>query len=48
MNLTTGNATYKLINEILIALNNKLIVGGIFCDLVMVWKRLWLWKSWRL
>jgi len=23
---------YKLINEILAALNNKLTVGGIFCD----------------
>ena len=34
MNLTTGNATCKLINEILNALNNKLRVGGIFCDLV--------------
>jgi hypothetical protein len=33
MKLTTENATYKLMNEILNALNNKLIVGGIFCDL---------------
>jgi hypothetical protein len=33
MKLTTENATYKLLNEILNALNNKLIVGGIFCDL---------------
>jgi hypothetical protein len=24
---------YTLINEILIALKNKLVVGGIFCDL---------------
>ena len=31
--LTTENATYKLTNEILNAMNNKLIVGGIFCDL---------------
>jgi hypothetical protein len=36
MNLTTGNATYKLMNEILNAFNNELIVGGIFCDLVIV------------
>lgn len=30
---TTENAIYKLINEALNALNNKLIVGGIFFDL---------------
>jgi hypothetical protein len=30
---TTENATYKLINEVLNALNNKQIVGGIFSDL---------------
>jgi len=29
----TNNAIYKLTNEILIALNNKFMVGGIFCDL---------------
>jgi hypothetical protein len=29
----TNNAIHKLINEILTALNNKLMVGGIFCDL---------------
>jgi len=28
---TTQNAAYKLINEVLNALNNKQIVGGIFC-----------------
>jgi hypothetical protein len=28
----TNNAIYKLINEILIVLNNKIMVGGIFCD----------------
>jgi hypothetical protein len=33
LKLTTENATYKLMNEILNVLNNKLIVGGIFCDL---------------
>ena len=33
MKLATENATQKLMNEILNALNNKLIVGGIFCDL---------------
>jgi Reverse transcriptase (RNA-dependent DNA polymerase). len=33
MKQTTENVTYKLMNEILTALNNKLIVGGIFCDL---------------
>jgi hypothetical protein len=26
-------ASYKLINDILTSLNNKLLVGGIFCDL---------------
>jgi hypothetical protein len=29
----TNNAMYKLISEILIALNNKLMARGIFCDL---------------
>jgi hypothetical protein len=29
----TNNAIYILINEILIPLNNKIMVGGIFCDL---------------
>jgi len=33
MGFTTENAAYKLINEELNALNNKQIVGGIFCDL---------------
>jgi len=33
MKLTPEFAMYKLINEILNALKNKLIVGGIFCDL---------------
>lgn len=32
MKLTTENATCNLMNEILNALNNKLIVGDIFCD----------------
>ena len=32
-NSSTEKASYKLINEILIALNNKRTVGGIFCDL---------------
>jgi len=32
-NFTTNNAIYKLVNESLIALNNKLMVGGIFFDL---------------
>jgi hypothetical protein len=31
--LTTENATYKLINEILSVWNNKLREGDIFCDL---------------
>jgi len=31
--LTTENATYTLTNKILNAFNNKLMVGGIFCDL---------------
>jgi hypothetical protein len=33
---TTENAACKLINEILNALNNKQIVGGLFCDLTKV------------
>jgi hypothetical protein len=33
MGFTTENAVYKLINEVLNALNNKQLVGGIFCDL---------------
>jgi hypothetical protein len=32
-NLTTEKATYELINYILSALNDKLIVGGTFYDL---------------
>ena len=32
-NLATGEAIYKLTNEILRALNNMSIVGDIFCDL---------------
>jgi len=31
--LATTDAIFKLINEIQIALNNKIMVGGIFCDL---------------
>jgi len=31
--MSTENASYILLNEILTALNNKQIVGGIFCDL---------------
>ena len=31
--LSTENASYILLNEILTALNNKQMVGGIFCDL---------------
>ncbi len=34
--LKTDNATYRLTNEILNALNNKVLVGGIFCDLEKV------------
>ena len=30
--LNTDNATYQLTNDILYALNNKLKIGGIFCD----------------
>ena len=30
---STDLATYNLINNILLALNNKLSVGGLFCDL---------------
>ena len=31
--LNTDNATYQLTDKILHALNNKLKIGGIFCDL---------------
>jgi len=33
LGLRTDSATYKLTTEILNAMNNKLLVGGIFCDL---------------
>jgi len=33
LGLRTDNATYKLTTEILNAMNNKLPVRGIFCDL---------------
>jgi hypothetical protein len=33
LGLRTDNATYKLTTEILNAMNIKLLVGGIFCDL---------------
>jgi hypothetical protein len=32
-NSSTEKASFKLINEILLAFNNKLTVGEIFCDL---------------
>ena len=32
-NSSTEKVSFKLINEILLVLNNKLMVGGIFCDL---------------
>jgi hypothetical protein len=32
-NSSTKKSSFKLINEILLSLNNKLTVGGIFCDL---------------
>jgi len=32
-NSSTRKASFKIINEILLALNNKLTFGGIFCDL---------------
>jgi hypothetical protein len=32
-NSSTEKASFKLINEILLALSNKLTVGGLFCDL---------------
>jgi hypothetical protein len=30
---STDLASYKLINDVLMSLNNKLLVGGVFCDL---------------
>jgi hypothetical protein len=35
---STEKAFFKLINEILLARNNKLTVGGIFCDLEKAFK----------
>ena len=32
-NISTETTSYKLINEFLVAMNNKMSVGGIFCDL---------------
>ena len=32
-NSVTENASYKLINGILLTMDNKLTVSGIFCDL---------------
>jgi len=32
-NSSTEKASLKLVNEMLLALNNKLTVGGILCDL---------------
>jgi hypothetical protein len=34
-NSSTDVGSYNLINSILKALNNKMRVGGIFCDLIM-------------
>jgi hypothetical protein len=31
--VSTENASYILLNEILTVLNNKQMIGGIFCDL---------------
>jgi hypothetical protein len=31
--MSTENASHILLNEILAAMNNKQMVGGIFCDL---------------
>jgi hypothetical protein len=33
INSSTKTAFYKLINDVLNVLNNKMLVGGIFCDL---------------
>jgi hypothetical protein len=35
-NSSTEKATFKLLNDVLQALNNKAYVGGIFCDLEKV------------
>jgi hypothetical protein len=32
-NSAINKASFELLNEILLAMNNKLTVGGIFCDL---------------
>jgi hypothetical protein len=36
-NFKAGSVTYKLTTEILNAMNNKLTVGGIFCDLELTY-----------
>ena len=38
--MKTGNAIYKLTTEVLNAMNNKLLVGGIFCDLERAFDRI--------
>jgi hypothetical protein len=43
INSSTLKASYTLINNILLAVNNKLTVSGIFCGLE---KAFWLCESW--
>jgi hypothetical protein len=38
--LKTDNAIYKLITEILNAMNNKILVGGVVCDLEKAFDRI--------
>ena len=48
-NLSTEEASYSLINNILDALNNKFTVGGIFCNLTFYFAlqiRI-LWHYWK-
>ena len=39
--LQTDSTTYKLTNEIINVLNNKLLIGGIFCDLEKAFSCVW-------
>jgi hypothetical protein len=56
-NSSTEKASFKLIDEILKSINNKHLVGGIFCDLKKAFycvshdiliKKVVLWNNWKI